>query len=101
MKKLSLLTLLALATISSAALAFPTKVKLTADPNFANSDGTEVFVATNKGSLTISLKHPAYQAFTKLHKGACVNLETSSESWIEFNKKLDQSGISEVYKAHC
>ena len=90
-----------LVTVSSAALAYPTKVKLTADPNFANSDGVEVFVATTKGSHTIGYKVPAYMAFTKLRKGACVNLETDSESWVEFNKKLDQSGISAVYKTRC
>lgn len=87
--------------VTSSAIAFPTKVKLTADPNYANSDGAEVFVATNKGSLTISIKHPAYEAFGKLRKGACLNLETDSESNIEFNKKVDWSGISSVFKTRC
>jgi hypothetical protein len=100
--KQSRISLLILATLlATAAQAFPTKVKLTADPNFLSSEGTQVVVSTNKGQITVGMNHPAYSAFTKVKKGACLNLETDSESYVEFGKKMDWSGISSVYKTRC
>ena len=58
-------------------------------------------VRTNKGTISVSSKYPAYQALARVKKGQCLTLETDSESDIEFNKKVDLSGVSSVYSAKC
>ncbi len=86
---------------ATAAFAFPTKVKVLKEPNFMSSDGTEVVLTTNKGTVTVPYKHRAYNALKTVKKGQCLNLETDSESEVEFNLKVDQSGLSAVFKVAC
>ena len=86
---------------ATAALAFPTKVKVLQEPNLLSSEGTELLLTTNKGTITVSYRHRAYQPLTKFKKGQCLILETESESDIEFNRKLDGSGVSSVVKTRC
>ncbi len=86
---------------ASSAFAFPTKVKLLKAPDLLSSEGTEVVVTTNKGTVTTSYRHPAYQALSRAKKGQCLTLETDSESTVDFGKKLDASGVSTVTNARC
>lgn len=99
MKKI-LSTFVGLAMVGSA-LAFPAKVKVLKTPDLANSEGTQVVVKTDKGTIAVSSKFPAYQALSRVKVGQCLTLETDSESDIEFNKKLDHSGVSSVYSVKC
>lgn len=98
--KASLLAFAAL-LVTSSAIAFPTKVKLLKAPDLMSSEGTEVVITTNKGTVTTSYRHPAYQALSRARKGECLNLETDSESTVNFGMKLDASGVSTVTRVRC
>ncbi|MDI1269482.1 MAG: hypothetical protein PSV40_10345 [Polaromonas sp.] len=99
--------ILAILTFAAAsmAMAFPTTVRLTANPQFVN-EGQEVVIRTNKGSVTASTGpegNQIYQAFTQKGavKGACFILETERETDVEFNLKTDKSGASSAKKVNC
>lgn len=98
--KASLIACAALLTASSA-FAFSTKVKVLKAPDLNSSEGTEVVLTTNKGTVTTSYRHPAYKALSRARKGDCLNLETETESIPEFNQKLDRSGVMTVTKVRC
>lgn len=99
-----MLTVLTLAAASTA-MAFPTTVFLTANPQFIN-EGQEVVVRTNKGTVTASTGPDGgriYQVFTQKGavKGACFVLETETETDVEFNLKTDKSGSRSAKKVAC
>ena len=86
----------------SVANAFPTKIKLLQDPNYARSEGTSVLVTTDKGTIEEGMNDwGVYDAFEKAKKGQCYIFETETESTVKFNKKLDQSGIKSIKKTNC
>lgn len=99
-----LLTILTLAA-ASMAMAFPTTVRLTANPQFIN-EGQEVVIRTNKGTVTASTGPDGgriYQVFTQKGtvKGACFVLETQTETDVEFNLKTDRSGAMSATRVSC
>lgn len=98
--KASLLACAAL-LVASSAFAFSTKVKVLKAPDLTSSEGTEVVLTTNKGTVTTSYRHPAYKALSRAKKGECLNLETDAESTVDFGKKLDASGVSMVTEVRC
>lgn len=99
MYKLFFTLVLTLTTVVAA--AFPTKVKVLKEPNLASSEGIEVVLTTNKGTITASHKHPVYKALGQAKKGQCLMLETESESTADFNRKVDASGVNSVSKTKC
>ena len=82
-------------------MAFPTKVKVLKAPDVASSEGTELVLTTNKGTVTVSSQQAAYQQLLSVRKGQCLILESESESDIEFNQKLNRSGLSSIKKTNC
>ena len=86
----------------SAANAFPTKVKLLKDPNYASTEGTSVIVTTDKGTIEEGQNAwGVYDSFEKAKKGECYTFETETESEVKFNKKLDKSGVKSIKKVSC
>lgn len=96
----SLLACVVLVFVASAQ-AFPTKVTITKNPDLASSEGAQVVAFTNKGTVTVSSKYPAYKILANSKKGECYILETDSESVMDFNKKTDRSEVSTVKKTRC
>lgn len=92
-------TVLVLLAVS--ANAFPTKVKLLDDSNYAVTEGESVTLFTNKGELEFGMNSPLYNYFEKAKKGQCFIFETESESTISFNKPKDKSGTVTVTKVSC
>lgn len=92
-------TVLVLLAVS--ANAFPTKVKLLDDSNYAVTEGESVTLFTNKGELEFGMNSPLYNYFEKAKKGQCFVFETESESTISFNKPKDKSGTVTVTKVSC
>lgn len=91
-----------LLVVMSTANAFPTKVKLLKDPNYASTEGTSVIVTTDKGTIEEGQNAwGVYDAFDKAKKGECYNFETETESEVKFNKKLDKSGVKSIKKVKC
>ena len=99
MKKL--LTATAALSIAMTAMAYPTTVKLLKEPDLASSKGAQAIVRTSKGTIAVSSKYPAYQQLAKVKAGQCLVLETFSESYVEFNKKVDQSGVASAEVTKC
>jgi len=82
--------------------AYPTKVKLLKDPNYASTEGTSVIVTTDKGTIEEGMNDwGVYDAFKKAKKGQCYVFETETESDVEFNKKIDKSGVKSIKKVKC
>jgi hypothetical protein len=96
-----LLIAISLVILATSANAFPTKVKLTQDPNFAMTEGTSVTLFTDKGKLEFGMKSHLYNSFDSAKKGQCFIFETESESTTEFNKKVDKSLAVSVTKTSC
>lgn len=88
---------------STCASAFPTKVKLTAAPDFRN-EGTELVLRTDKGTVSVTATdaEAVYQAFVSGgRKGECFVLETETETDVRFNVGIDKSGVRSVRKVAC
>ena len=86
----------------SVAHAYPTKVKLLKDPIYASTEGTSVIVTTDKGTIQEGMNPwGVYDAFEKAKKGQCYIFETETESTVQFNKKLDKSGVRSIKKVSC
>lgn len=96
-----LLAIVSFAAIASSAMAFPTKVKIMKEPDLASYEGTKVGIVTNRGSLLISYKDPAYNVMSRAKTGQCFILETDTEDTVNFNKKVDESGVSTIKKSRC
>jgi phosphate-selective porin len=108
MKNFSKLSLLVLAlSMASAASAYSTKVKVTKEPDYTFASGKGLLVTTNKGTVAIEKRlggafdGDAYSSFKGAQPGNCFVLETESESTVEFNKSLGQSGAMTATKVKC
>lgn len=80
-------------------------VMLTKDTEYI-AQGTEVIVHTNRGRLWLSVGTSAGDYFfnvpNQVHKGACLYLSTETEmNFIEYNKKVDRSGVQLIKTASC
>ena len=95
------LTLIAALAVATSALAFPTKVRVTEKPDLLSSEGTEVFVKTNRGSVTIDYRNPVYHVLARAKVGQCFIFETETETNVDFNRKVNKSGLNTVTKSRC
>ena len=88
--------------LSSVAMAFPTKVRLLADPDYRH-EGNELHLRTNKGKVIVSHENQdVYAVFLQnARKGDCFVLETESDWLVEFNKALDESLVRSAAKIDC
>jgi len=88
--------------VATAANAYSTKVKITKAPDFSHAGGKGLLVSTNKGTVAIEKRiEEVYSAFKDVKPGTCFILETESESTVEFNKPLGQSGTMTATKTKC
>lgn len=98
---IKMFTLIAALAAASVASAFPTKVRVTAPPDMVSSSGTELVLKTNKGTVTVGYKDPSYQVLSRATVGQCFVFETETETTVDFNRKVNKSGLVTVNKAKC